>query len=165
MKKFFSVLDSALYLLLFVILAAMAGIVAANVFGRFVIGKSISWGEEVAKILLVYLTFFGAAYAMRDNSHYTFDFLLRKIPGRYIRFLLAFRWLTIIVISVLFMYWSAEVTIRIRDWIMPATGINRALVYVAGPVGIFFLILYSIRNFITDMKTPHTREEGEIVEI
>ena len=71
----------------------------------------------------------------------------------------------IIMISVLFMYWSVKITIEISDWIMPATGINRSLVYGAGPVGIFFLILYSIRNFIEDMKNPRLHEEEEIVEI
>jgi len=44
MKSFFHILDRVLYLLLFVVLAVMATIVAANVFGRFVLHKSISWG-------------------------------------------------------------------------------------------------------------------------
>jgi TRAP-type C4-dicarboxylate transport system permease small subunit len=165
MKRFFTVLDHVLYALLFIALAAMAAIVAANVFGRFIVGKSISWGEEVAKALLTYLTFLGAAYAMRDNSHYTFDFVVRKMPQRVLRYFLAFRWLAVIIMSGLLMYWSAEVTIRIRDWIMPATSINRALVYVAAPIGTCFLLLYSIRNFIADMKNPHVHEEEEVIEV
>lgn len=147
------------------VLAIMAAIVAANVFGRFVVGKSISWGEEVAKILLTYLTFLGAAYAMRDNSHYAFDFLVQKMPKKYLRFFLAFRWFAVIIISAFLMYWSAEVTIRIRGWIMPATGINRALVYAVAPLGAFFLLLYSIRNFVADMKNPHIHEEEEVIEV
>ncbi|MHC4645125.1 MAG: TRAP transporter small permease [Planctomycetota bacterium] len=165
MKGFFTILDHVLHTLLFMALAAMATIVAANVFGRFIVGKSISWGEEVAKVLLTYLTFLGAAYAMRDNSHYAFDFALQKMPQRVLRHFLAFRWLAVIIMSVLLVYWSAEVTIRIRDWIMPATGINRALVYVAAPIGTFFLLLYSIRNFTADMKNPRIHEEEEVIKL
>ncbi len=165
MKRFFNVLDHVLYTLIFIVLAAMATIVAANVFGRFIVGKSISWGEELAKILLTYLTFLGAAYAMRDNSHYAFDFVVRKIPQRLLRYFLAFRWLAVIIMSGLLVYWSAEVTVRIRDWIMPATRINRALVYVVAPIGTCFLLLYSIRNFIADMKNPHIHEEEEVIKI
>jgi len=89
----------------------------------------------------MYMTFLGAAYAMRDNSHYAFDFLVKKMPKKFLRFFLMFRWLAIIIMAALFMYWSAEATIRIRDWIMPATGINRALVYGVAPLGMLFLIL------------------------
>jgi TRAP-type C4-dicarboxylate transport system permease small subunit len=165
MKHFFAILDRVLYFSIFVVLAAMAAIVAANVFGRFVLGKSISWGEEVAKILLTYLTFLGAAYAMRDNSHYAFDFLIQKVPRRMLRYFLAFRWLVIIVMAVLLMYWSGEATIRVRDWIMPSTGLNRALVYGVAPLGMMFLTLYAVRNFLADMKKPHVHEEEEVMEI
>jgi len=165
MKMFFVILDRVLYLLIFLVLAGMVAIVAANVFGRFVLGKSISWGEEVAKILLTYLTFLGAAYAMRENSHYAFDFLIRKMPPKTLRFFLAFRWSAVIVMSVLLLYWSGEATVRIRHWIMPATGINRALVYGVAPVGVFFLPLYAIRNFVADMKKPCVHPEEEVTEI
>ncbi len=165
MKRFFAILDHLLYTLMFMVLSAMVTIVGANVFGRFILGKSISWAEEVAKILLTYLTFLGAAYAMRDNSHYAFDFLLQKIPRRVLRYFLAFRWLAVIIMSGLLVYWSGEVTIRIRDWIMPATKINRALVYSIAPIGTCFLLLYSVRNFIEDMKNPQIHEEEEIINI
>ena len=164
MKHFFTILDRVLYCLLFMVLGAMVAIVAANVFGRFLLGKSISWGEEVAKILLTYLTFLGAAYAMRDDSHYTFDFLIQKAPRRTLRYFLAFRWLAIIVMAVLLMYWSSEATFGVRAWIMPSTGLNRALVYGVAPLGMMFLILYAVRNFLADMKTPHGHEEDEVVE-
>lgn len=154
MKQFFSVLDRILEGLLFVVLFSMVIIVASNVFGRFILGSSISWGEEVAKILLTYLTFFGAAYAMKDNSHYTFDFLIQKIPQRLLPYFLAFRWLVIILISSLLLYWSVEVTLGITDWIMPSTGINRAFVYGVTPVSMFFILLYAIRNFIANLKNP-----------
>jgi len=155
MKQFFNILDKSLAFFIFLILFVMSGVVAANVFGRFILGSSISWGEEVAKILLTYLTFFGAAYAMQDNSHYSFDFIIRKLPDKLLRFFLIFRWSVIIIISVIIIYYSTEVTIRMTDWIMPSSGINRALVYGATPVGIILLLFYSLRNLIEDIKNPH----------
>lgn len=154
MKRFFIRLDKMLHLLLFTILAVMSATVAFNVFGRFILGKSFSWCEEVAKILLVYLTFFGAAYAMKDNSHYAFEFLAQKATPRMLKVILFIRWMVILLMSALFFYSSAEVTIRMRGWIMPATNINRALVYGAAPLSTLLLILYALRNFISHMKNP-----------
>jgi TRAP-type C4-dicarboxylate transport system permease small subunit len=154
MKKFFIRLDKTLHLLLFTILAVMSATVAFNVFSRFIIGKSFSWCEEVAKILLVYLTFFGAAYAMKDNSHYAFEFLVQKAPPKMLKMILFIRWMVILLMSAFFFYSSVEVTIRMRGWIMPATSINRALVYGAAPLSTLLLILYASRNFIFNMKNP-----------
>ena len=165
MKRFFNLLDRSLAILLFLILFIMVTIVASNVFGRFLLGISIQWGEEVAKILLTYLTFFGAAYAMKDNAHYSFDFIILKFPLRIFRYFLVFRWVMIIVISLLLIYWSAEVTVRIRHWIMPSTGLNRALVYGAAPAGMILLLIYSIRNMIEVINKEHfNKKEPEVFE-
>ena len=81
-------LDRLLDSLLFIVLAAMSAIVAANVFCRFVLNFSIYWGDEAAQALLVWLTFLGAAVAVRERAHYRFDYLARRLRGR-TRFLLA----------------------------------------------------------------------------
>lgn len=148
MSFVFRVLDKLLVRLLFILLLLMVIVVASNVFGRFLLGNSISWGEEVAKMLLTYLTFFGAAYTMKDNSHYSFDFIIQKLPPKINRFFLIFRWVIIIAISCLLIYWTSEVTIKIRDWIMPSTGFNKMLIYGAVPISFFFMLLYSLRNLI-----------------
>lgn len=165
MKRFYAILDQVLYWLLFLVLGSMAAIVAGNVFGRFVLHRSISWGEEVAKILLTYMTFLGAAYAMRDNSHYAFDYLVQRMPPRLMRPFLVFRWAAVIIMSSLLVYWSAEATIGVRDWIMPSTGLNRALVYAVAPVGTFFLILYALRCFVADLKEPQVHPQEEALDI
>ena len=53
-------LDSLLETLLFLVLAAIVAILFANVIGRYVLGASLSWGEEVALLLMVWLTYLGA---------------------------------------------------------------------------------------------------------
>jgi len=153
MKTIIERMDKVLKIFLFVILFVMVATVAANVFGRFLLGISIQWGEEVAKILLTYLTFFGAAYAMKDNSHYSFDFIVQKMPQSIKPFFQVLRWVIIIMISLLLLYWSAEVTLKIRHWIMPSTGISRSLVYIATPAGMILLLVYSINNLINEVKS------------
>lgn len=77
MSIVFKILDRVLETMLFITLAGMSAVVASNVFCRFVLSFSFSWGDETAQILMVWLTFLGAAVATRDKSHFAFDDSLR----------------------------------------------------------------------------------------
>jgi TRAP-type C4-dicarboxylate transport system permease small subunit len=129
------------------LLLAMTVVVATNVCYRFVLNDPLSWGDEVAQILLVWLTFLGAALAVRDDEHYYLNYLSRKASGPALRRLQLFRDLaTLLAIGVL-LYYSAIVSWQIRQWIMPATEISRALVYGACPVGCAFMLFYGLDRF------------------
>lgn len=147
-----SVLDRVLDLLLFLVLAAMAAIVFANVFCRFVLQFSLSWADELAQVLMVWLTFLGAGVAMRDRLHYAFDYLVRSLPRGWRRRVRVVSHLLAITMTILLIYWSAKVSLRVTDWVMPATGMPRSWVYAACPVGCAFLLLYQIRNLLADVR-------------
>src|SRR5690606_33893498 len=117
-------------------------------FCRFVLGFSLYWGDEAAQSLLVWLTFLGAAIAVREGAHYSFDMFERVTTGALSRALgLASRLITIVALLGLFV-WSLEVALGIRPWIMPAMRISRVWVYAAGPVGCAFMLLYATRDLV-----------------
>ena len=164
MKMIFRILDRTLETLLFVTLASMVAVVATNVFCRFILKFSLSWGDELAQMLMVWMTFLGAAVGMRDKSHYAFDYLVKSLPAGAKKFFVLLSELIAIIMTVGLLYWSAKVTIQIRHWVMPAMGFSRALVYGACPVGTFFLLMYAVRNFLETLTTKeqvviHTEEE------
>jgi len=147
-------IDGVLDLLLFAVLAGMVAIVSTNVFCRFALNFSLSWADETAMILMVWLTFLGAAVAMRDRMHYAFDYLVRSLPSRLRRGVRLFGHLVGLVLTLLLLYWSATVVVLITDWVMPATGVRRSWVYAACPVGCVFLVLYQVRNLWADWTQP-----------
>ncbi len=59
---------------------AMAVIVAVQVFSRYVLNYSLFWSEELARLLLVWLTFFGATVAYFHGAHPGVDGLFRRLP-------------------------------------------------------------------------------------
>ena len=75
----------------------------------------------------------------------------------------AFSQIICILMAIGLCYWSGKVTLQIRHWVMPATEISRAFVYGAAPVGSFFIIIYSIRNFVNDLivKKPTVIDKKE----
>ncbi len=142
------VIDKTLDALLFVILGAMACTMAANVFCRSVLNFSLYWGDELTQVLMVWLTFLGAAVAMREHAHYRFDYFSRVLRGRAKRVYQFITKIIVLATIVLLLYWSMQVTVRIRGWIMPAMEYSRAWVYGACPVGSIFMLIYGLRDLV-----------------
>ncbi len=51
-------------------------------FTRYVLANSASWTEEIARYLLIIVTFLGASMAVRRNTHIQVEFLYRYLPAR-----------------------------------------------------------------------------------
>jgi TRAP-type C4-dicarboxylate transport system permease small subunit len=58
----------------------MAVIVAVQVFSRYVLNYSLFWSEELARYMLVWLTFLGASVAYRRQAHPGMDVLHARMP-------------------------------------------------------------------------------------
>ncbi|MBL8525498.1 MAG: TRAP transporter small permease [Betaproteobacteria bacterium] len=61
---------------LFVIVA----IVGYQVFGRYVLNSSPTWAENLALVLILYVTLIGAAVGVRDAGHIGMESLLVLLP-------------------------------------------------------------------------------------
>ena len=58
----------------------MTVIIALNVVTRFVFNFTLSWGEQLARLLLVWTSFAGISWAGMINAHMRVTALLRRIP-------------------------------------------------------------------------------------
>lgn len=146
------IIGKTLDIALIVILAAMSVLVAVNVFFRFILNSSIYWGDEVALVLMVWLTFLGAAVAIRDKSHYVFTYLINKLQGLPLKIFVYTRDFINLAVIVILGFYSGQAAIEIHSWILPATEISRAYVYAAAPIGSVFMLHYSAEQLFNDIK-------------
>jgi TRAP-type C4-dicarboxylate transport system permease small subunit len=58
----------------------LAFVVFYQVFTRYVMNDAAGWTEEIARYLLIAVTFLGGAMAVRRNTHIQVDFLYRFVP-------------------------------------------------------------------------------------
>lgn len=70
-------LDAGVVMVLFWLLAL---VVFAQFFTRYVLNDSIGWTEELARYLLIVVTFAGACIAVRHNTHISVEFFYRYLP-------------------------------------------------------------------------------------
>jgi TRAP-type C4-dicarboxylate transport system permease small subunit len=84
----FHVADEAVYLSVYawedwITLAVfwiLAVVVFYQVFTRYVLNDAAGWTEEIARYLLIAVTFLGGAMAVRRSTHIQVDFVYRFIP-------------------------------------------------------------------------------------
>ena len=50
-------------------------------FTRYVLSDSAAWTEEIARYLLIVVTFLGASMAVRRNTHIHVEFIYRYLPA------------------------------------------------------------------------------------
>jgi len=70
-----------------VIVVALALIIVVAVFFRLM-GNSFSWYDEVASVLLAWLTYYGAALAAAKRAHIGFEGIVEAVPVRWGLFML-----------------------------------------------------------------------------
>lgn len=65
-----------------VIFWVLAFVVFLQFFTRYVLNNSLGWTEEIARFLLIGVTFFGAIMAVRKESHIAVELIYRYLPRR-----------------------------------------------------------------------------------
>jgi TRAP-type C4-dicarboxylate transport system permease small subunit len=81
-KRAVELLDRATQVLAALVAAAMTAIIFASVVWRYALQAPITWAHEASLLLFVWLTFLGAALAMRRREHSGFEDLLARLPRR-----------------------------------------------------------------------------------
>ncbi|WP_420405797.1 TRAP transporter small permease [Nisaea sp.] len=83
MTAFSRALGSTLAALTIGLLVTLAIVVVSATIARYIFNSSFVWYDEVAGILLAWITFYGSAYAAVRRRHLGFDGLLISLPMPY----------------------------------------------------------------------------------
>jgi TRAP-type C4-dicarboxylate transport system permease small subunit len=108
-------------------------------FTRYVLANSASWTEEIARYLLIIVTFLGASMAVRRNTHIQVEFLYRYLPARAGRLLSTFVDVVRIAFLALASWLSIDLVPRMHN--LQMTVIDWPMSYIYGFVAAGFLLM------------------------
>lgn len=80
MRRLYDGFIAALQVFSAALCLGMLGVVLVGVFYRYVVDESLSWYDEFAGYLLVWLTMYGSVVALARRKHISFDTLVLKLP-------------------------------------------------------------------------------------
>ncbi len=140
-----------------VLILVIAVILTVQVFMRYVMGASLSWSEELARYLFIWLIYIGISYGAKVMRHIKIDAGLYLFPKK-------FRPYVVIIGDVVFLVFCFIVVFNcvrlLQRQIMmeqhsPAMDIHMALVYAAPLVGFGLTAIREIQTLIYRFRHLH----------
>lgn len=144
MKKIKDALDKLVVNSTMILFALMTIIVFAQVIFRYVFHNSLSWSEELARYMLVWIIFIGAGYVLGQGGHVNLDVLFTRFPEK-ARFILN-KISAVLLLSFSFImvrYGIELMTIGLNQK-SSAMQIPMYLVYIAIPLGGLITMFYCL---------------------
>lgn len=143
-------------------LVAMALIQAWQVFARYVLNDSPGWTEPLALLLMSFAVMFGAAVAVRRETHFAFQTFRDAAPGR-------LQWLMKSVSRLIAAASGAGLmilggTLMVDDWpvVMAGAPLPAGLKFAGLCLGGALILLFSLERLLTgDYRAPDVVETTE----
>jgi TRAP-type C4-dicarboxylate transport system permease small subunit len=144
--------------LLFGLGFTMTVVVAVQVFFRYVLNQSLFWSEELARYLLVWLSFLGASVAYRRRAHPGIDILYAKMPAALRKMAtVAVHLASLALFAVMVVYgWRFAYFVRLQ--ISPALYISKWIIFSIIPISGGILMLHGV-NFLLQTLAGNDRDD------
>ncbi len=135
--------------------AACAGIVAVEVFRRYVFGLQAPWSTFVPSYLFLWLTWLGASYCVKLRCHLVFNELRERMPRNWQYGFMQLDYVLYFIFGTIVIFWSFDlVALHFEmDSIVPGTDdVMSWWFYSATPVGWTLLLGRVIQNIVIDYR-------------
>lgn len=145
-KNIIKIPEITIFFVLFIILFL-------QFFSRYVLNDSPSWTEELARYLLILLTFVGGISCVRNNSHIYLEFIYRMVSQKTGKIFMV----TSSFLSVFFYFYASYLAIVLSDKIsyqrMISMDFPKNIVYYAIAVCLFIMGIYSLIRLYKVIRT------------
>ncbi len=146
-------LSHPLELFIVLLLSAICLTVFAQVVFRYCLSSPLSWSEEGARYMLIWLSALGASYAFKQRAHFSLLFMVKHLGEKEKKTCSTFIMLGLVIFFGIFIWkgWFLVWYVS-RYQIAPATQISMVWPYSAAPVGGCLMLYYIVRNWWFDLK-------------
>ena len=80
MKRILDFIEKVIKHLLIITLTAFTAIVVMQVVARYLLNSPLTWSEQVARYLFIWMIMLGTPLLFRMKGHIVFDLLFNKLP-------------------------------------------------------------------------------------
>jgi len=133
-------------------LVGIVGVVAIQVFGRYVMNDTPVWAESTALVLVLYVTLLGAAVGVRDAGHIGMESLLVLVSER-IRNRMELLIHALVATFGAIMSWNGAILAEsVAPYKIPTLGISEAFNQAPLVISGALIVLFSIEHIIALLR-------------
>ncbi|HRR33777.1 MAG TPA: TRAP transporter small permease [Kiritimatiellia bacterium] len=149
----------ALEVLIIAMVALLTLTVLWGVFTRFVMGRQAEYTDELARLLLVWVSMIGAALAFGEKAHLGVDFFVNHLHPEARKTLSVA--VQVIIVALAFTVfiaggWSLAMA-QMGQELPTLRPLTRGMVYLSLPVAGGFIALFALENLVAILRTPADR--------
>ena len=121
-------------------------IICSAVFTRYLLNYVPSWSEEVPRYLLVWVSYLGAALAVKYKEHISLDFFFNLMPVRARQVGHLFLNVLIAIVGVIMFVFGIGLVRQFGDDLMESIPVKNFWLYLAMPISGGLIVLYIIQD-------------------
>ena len=129
-----------------VLLLAMTFVVFGQVVARYVLQTPLSWSEEMARFMLMWLSMLSAAYGFKTKSHFALKLLVGRFSSAAQKIIELVVYLVVVLFFAVLLYFSVIFVIGVKGHTAPALGISMQIPYASMVVGCMLILYESLRS-------------------
>jgi len=133
-------------------LAVMSLLIILQVASRFLFHFPITWSEELAKYLLVWITFLGGSLGLRAGKMIGITVISSLVPEKMRNLFYWATKLSLLVFFIFLMIYGFQMMVIANSQISSTLPMRLSVAYAAIPVGAFFMAVCLIEMIIQDRK-------------
>ena len=138
----------------FAMFFVMIIVVFAQVLIRYFTDTSIAWSDELARLLLVWMSFLGVTLVhYSDAGHPAVTFLVDKIPAGARKYVDAAINVCMIFCFIVVFRASLSYTISNHSFVSPVLHYPNSIKYAVLPLSMLLMTIKSIQRAVDDIKT------------
>ncbi len=146
-------------------MTALAIVVVAGVVFRYGLNNALSWTDEVGGILLVWITYLGAAVALDRGAHMDMDLFAGRIHGRARTALRAIVDIALGILLIVVMVNGWSIATRLMGQTMVSLPIPRGAVQSVMPISaVLMLIVLAVRWGLPEATTAARERDAGVTE-
>ncbi len=149
MKAFERILDAITAIVKSVMVAmtfVIFFITILTVFTRYILNFVPSWSEEIPRYLLVWITYLGAALAVRYKEHISLDFFFNLLPVRARQIGHLFLNGLIAMVALIMLVYGTGLLGQFGDDLMESIPVRNFYLYLAMPLSGLLMLLYLLQD-------------------
>lgn len=127
-------------------LILMTGMIASQVFYRYVLNDSIQWTEPASVMIMGWFIFLGAAVGIREGYHLSFDVLLYVLPQKTKLFLYSLSDVIVTCFGLGMITYGWQLAAKTAGNKLPTLGISGAYDFAPIVGGGILIVLFSIER-------------------
>ncbi len=144
-----------LEVLLMLMVAVLTLTVLWGVFTRFCLGSQAEYTDELARVLLVWVSMVGAALAFGEKAHLGVDYFVNMLhPEARKTLSMLVQVVTVVLAVAVFVIGGWGLAMGQMGQQLPTLPISRGMVYLSIPLGGVLICLFALENLAEIIKTP-----------